>query len=150
FFRPLRLGDRSPQPWQVILVAAVVSGLEVALLRLEVAGPARFDLQAWLSGWWITAFGVALAWWVLHRPRPSPAQDQRSPASLAAFLVLWLAASLPNLLLAQLVMGAIAHGLVEANVLSETWFYWALYGVFTAWSVAVTCWLIARFAGVTM
>jgi len=149
FFLAPRVNGRSPQPWQVLWVAAAVSALEIALLRLEVAGPARFDLQAWLSGWWITLFGVVLAWWVLDRA-PSLAQDQRRDSALAAFLVLWLAASLPNLFLAQLLMGAIAHGVIDAAMFSETWFYWGLYGVFTAWGLAVTSWLIARFAGLTL
>ena len=150
FFLPLRIGSRAPTPWQFLLIAALVFALEIALLRLEVAGPARFDLQAWLSSWWTTALGAALAWWALHRPGPSSAYGQPAQPRLAAFLTLWFAASLPNLLLAQGVMGAIVHGIVEADMLSEAWFYWALYGVFTAWSLAVTFWLIIRFTGVTL
>ncbi|MDO9359762.1 MAG: C13 family peptidase [Polaromonas sp.] len=150
FFLPLRIGGRTPTPWQLLLVAALVFALEIALLRLEVAGPARFDVQAWLSGWWGTALGAAVAWWVLHPPGASAGDGQPARSGLAAFLILWFGASLPNLLLAQGVMGAIVHGLVQADVLSEAWFYWALYGVFTAWSLAVTFWLIVRFAGITL
>jgi hypothetical protein len=36
--------------------------MEVALSRLEVAGPARLDVQAWLSGWWTA--GSSWAWLV--------------------------------------------------------------------------------------
>jgi hypothetical protein len=132
------------------MVIAVVSLLEITLLRLDVAGPARFDVQAWLSSWWSTGLGLALAWWAFPKMSGDAGQsDSRSgqPRGVAAFFVLWLAASLPNLMLGQAVIGAIAQGWVSADAFEQAWFYWALYGVFTAWSLAVTWVLIARFAG---
>ncbi|MES2955247.1 MAG: C13 family peptidase, partial [Pseudomonadota bacterium] len=120
------------------------------LLRLDIAGPARFDVQAWLSSWWSTGLGVALAWWAF--PKMSGVADPAGsrpgrPSGIAAFFVLWLAASLPNLVLGQAVIGATTQGWVSAAAFEQAWFYWALYGVFTAWSLAVTWVLIARFAG---
>ena len=150
FFQAPRVGGHAPTPGQVLMVGAVVVVLEIALLRLDIAGPARFDVQAWLSSWWSTGLGVALAWWAF--PKMSGVADpagSRSgrPRSIAAFFVLWLAASLPNLVLGQAVIGAITQGWVSAAAFEQGWFYWVLYGVFTAWSLAVTWVLIARFAG---
>jgi hypothetical protein len=144
FFQPPRVIGHAPTPSQLLLVAALVSVLEVALLRLDIAGPARFDVQAWLSSWWATGLGVALAWWAFPKSA-GPADDR--PRGVAAFLILWLAASLPNLLLGQAVIAAIAQGWVQADAFEQAWFYWLLYGVFTAWSLAVSWLLIARFAG---
>ncbi|MDP1956333.1 MAG: C13 family peptidase [Polaromonas sp.] len=150
FFQMPRIAGHGPAPAQMLAVAALVGVLEIALLRLEIVGPARFDAQAWLSTWWLTALGVGLAWWVLAGPSPVPKQSDSAelqPAGLAAFLVLWLAASLPNLVLAQALIAAIAHGWIRSDVFAETWFYWTLYGFFTAWSLAVSAALILRFAG---
>jgi hypothetical protein len=144
FFRPLRVTGHAPTPTQLLVVAALVSVFEIALLRLDVAGPARFDVQAWLYSWWATGLGVALAWWAF--PTTARPADGR-PRGVAAFLILWLAASLPNLLLGQAVIAAIAQGWVQAAAFEQAWFYWLLYGVFTAWSLAVSWLLIVRFAG---
>ncbi len=149
FFQPPRVTGHVPTPLQVLVLVALVSVLEIALLRLDIAGPARFDVQAWLSSWWATGLGVALAWWAF--PKGSGPADAAGvtgrPSGVAAFLVLWLAASLPNLLLGQAVIAAIAQGWVQSDAFGQAWFYWLLYGVFTAWSLAVSWLLIVRFAG---
>ena len=67
FLSPRVLG-RAPSPLQALLLAALVFALEIALLRLEVSGPARFDVQAWLAGWWTAALFIGLAWWALPQP----------------------------------------------------------------------------------
>ena len=144
FFLPPRVSGHAPTPSQLLVVAALVSVLEIALLRLDIAGPARFDIQAWLSSWWATGLGVALAWWAFPKTAGSA---QGRPKGVAAFLTLWLAASLPNLLLGQAVIAAISQGWVQAAAFEQAWFYWGLYGVLTVWSLAVSWLLIARFAG---
>ncbi len=150
FFQAPRVGGHAPTPVQVLMVVALVAVLEITLLRLDIAGPARFDVQAWLSGWWSTGLGVALAWWAFPKVSgvagPEGSGSGR-PSGIAAFFVLWLAASLPNLVLGQAVIGAMTQGWVTADAFEQAWFYWVLYGVFTAWSLAVTWMLIARFAG---
>jgi hypothetical protein len=55
---------------------------------LEVAGPAGFDLQAWLAPWWGTAVLAVLVWWALP---DEPAVAGGTPA----WLTLWAGASLP-------------------------------------------------------
>ena len=61
FFLPPRTKERSPAPLQVLLIFVFSLGLEVAVSRLEVVGQARFDTQAWLSGWWSSLVFVGAA-----------------------------------------------------------------------------------------
>ena len=161
FFLPVRVAGKTPTPLQVLGISILVAATEVALMRLEVAGPAVFNLQAWLSTWWTIGLGVGLAWWAFPVPQVelAPEADEsvpgdqppgdQLPRGVAAFLALWLAAGLPNVLLAQGVVAAIAQGWIKAAVFSAPWFYWALYSVMTAWALGVSLSLFRRFAGWT-
>jgi hypothetical protein len=153
FFLPVRVAGKTPAPLQVLGIAVLVAAMEVALMRLEVAGPAVFNLQAWLSTWWTIGLGVGLAWWAFPalQVEPAPEADEpvladQSPRGVAAFLALWLAAGLPNVVLAQGVVAAIAHGWIKAAVFSAPWFYWVFYLVMTAWALGVSLFLFVRFA----
>ena len=68
FFLPPRTAGRSPVPLQALLIFVVYFTLDVALSRLQVVGPARFDTQAWLSGWWSSLVFVGAAWWAFSTP----------------------------------------------------------------------------------
>lgn len=150
FFQAPRVAGRAPAPRQVLVIAVLVFALDIALIRMEVAGPARFDLQAWLSTWWSAALGLGLAWWAFPEPDDGDEMAPHAPSRLvgiAAFFVLWLVAGVPSLLLAQGLIGAIVQGGMTADVFSEDWFYWAIFGVCTAWYLGVSAALILRFAG---
>jgi hypothetical protein len=148
FFQAPRVAGHAPTPWQVLVITLLVFALDIALIRLEVAGPARFDLQAWLSTWWSTGLGVALAWWAFpSAPADADLSPATRPGGVAAFFVLWLVAGLPNLLLAQGLVGAMVQGWMAAAVFSQAWFYWATYAVFTVWYLAMSGVLFVRFAG---
>jgi hypothetical protein len=159
FFLPVRVAGKTPTPLQVLGVAILVAAMEVALMRLEVAGPAIFNLQAWLSTWWTTGLGVGLAWWTFPAPAamsvPAALEegesipDDQPLGGVAAFFTLWLAAALPNVLVAQGVVAAVAHGLIKATVFSSSWVYWAFYLGVIAWALGVSFFLIVRFAGWT-
>ncbi|OOG41087.1 C13 family peptidase [Polaromonas sp. A23] len=156
FFLPVRVAGKTPTPLQVLAIAVLVAATEVALMRLEVAGPAVFNLQAWLSTWWTTGLGIGLAWWtfpaliVVSTPEAGESiPDDQPPRGVAAFFTLWLAAALPNVLVAQGVVAAIAHGWIKATVFSAPWVYWAFYLVVTVWALGVSLFLIVRFAGWT-
>lgn len=160
FFLPVRVAGKTPTPLQVLSIVVLVSATEVALMRLEVTGPAVFNLQAWLSTWWTIGLGIGLAWWafpaspLLPVPLPAPdagepVPDDQAPRGVAAFIALWLASALPNVLVAQGVVGAIAHGWIKAAVFSAPWFYWAFYLAMTAWALGVGLFLFVRFAGWT-
>lgn len=150
FFRPLRLSGQTPAPLQVLGIAVLVGVAEVGLTRLQIAGPALFDVQAWLSTWWTLALAIGLAWWAFLPARAAAGSEPEAHlprGDVAAFVALWLAASLPNLLLSQGLIAALTHGWIKAPIFSTPWSYWALYLLFTAWSLAVGFVLIVRFAG---
>lgn len=152
FFLTPRVAGQVPAPWQAFLLTLLVLLVEVAAPRMEIDGPARFSVQAWLSGWWTLAAFIGLAWWAFPaKPRPdvSAAADSPRLAGVATCVVLWLIASLPNTLLYEGLTAAIVHGWVKGRVFSAPWLYWAFYLVFTAWSLGISFFLIVRFAGWT-
>jgi Peptidase C13 family len=138
FFLPPRVAGRAPTPWQVLAITVLVLALEAGLLRLEIAGPARFNLQAWLSGWWTVGLFIGLAWWAF------PPQARQG---VAACFVLWQSASLPNTVLYQGLMAAVSHGFIDGAVFSAPGLYWAFYLAFIVWSLGVAIVLIVRFGG---
>ncbi|EJL79083.1 Peptidase C13 family [Polaromonas sp. CF318] len=150
FLKP-RVDGRTPTPLQALMLTALVVAAEVALLRLEIAGPARLDVQAWLSAWWTAGLFIGLAWWAF--PSAGAAQpggeEPRRPAGVGAAFVLWVLASLPNTLVYQCLIGAISHGWLAGAVFSQAWLYWAFYTVFTAWSLGAAIVLVLRFTGLT-
>jgi len=152
FFRAPRVAGYAPAPWQAISLALLVLLLEAAASRLQIDGPARFSVQAWLSGWWTLLAFIGLAWWAFPAKANSdlPAVPG-SPrlAGVATCFVLWLLASLPNTLLYEGLTAAIVHGWVKGRVFSTPWLYWGLYLAFTAWSLGVSFFLMVRFAGRT-
>jgi hypothetical protein len=122
--------------------------------RLEVAGPARLDLQAWLSGWWTAGLFLGLAWWTLPPPDTAPAAGPDGLAGeglkgIAACFVLWLLSSLPATLAYQGMIAAFAQGWIRNSVFSSPWSYWGFYGLFFAWGVGTAVLLVWRFAGLT-
>lgn len=151
FFLSPRVAGHVPAPWQALLLALLVVLIEVAASRMEIDGPARFSVQAWLSGWWTLAAFIGLAWWAFPaQPRPdTAAADSPRLAGVATCFVLWLIASLPNTLLYEGLTAAIVHGWVKGQVFSAPWLYWAFYLAFTAWSLGISFCLIVRFAGRT-
>lgn len=152
FFLSPRVAGHAPAPWQAFLLTLLVLLVEVAAPRMEIDGPARFSVQAWLSGWWTLAAFIGLAWWAFPaKPRPdvSVAADGPRLAGVATCVVLWLIASLPNTLLYEGLTAAIVHGWVRGRVFSAPWLYWAFYLAFTAWSLGISFFLIVRFAGRT-
>ena len=52
--------------WTLLVVLSSV--VELGLARLEIAGPASFNLAAWLGPWWSLAASLLLVWALLARP----------------------------------------------------------------------------------
>ena len=90
-----RTAGRLPTPVQTALLTILFFAFETTLARLDVDGPAVFNVQAWLSGWWWWLIFIGAAWWALAGRRHAM-HGQRS-ARLAAFFVLALGASVPSL-----------------------------------------------------
>ena len=147
FFLPPRTAGRSPAPLQVLLIFVIHFALEVLLSRLHVVGPALFDTQAWLSGWWSSLVFLGVAWWAFSAP-----ETQAAPARLsrvAACFTLSLVAAIPSVMIYELLMAALAHRWIKPSARSSAWVYWSIYSVFMLWSFAVLVFLIRRFSGWT-
>ena len=140
-FLPPRIGGSTPAPWQLLTIAVGVFGLDLALQRLSVVGPARFDLQAWLSGLHGVPVFAALMGWLLASRAPG--------RSLGACMAVWLLASVPNTVLYGALMAAVAHGWLAATALLSPVGAWVVFGVATLWSLAVSAVLSGRMAGWT-
>ena len=149
FLKP-RVAGRAPTPLQALALTALAIAIEVALFRLEIAGPARLDVQAWLSAWWTAGLFIGLAWWAFPSGAAQPGDEApRRPTGVGAAFVLWVLASLPNTLVYQCLIGAISHGWLAGAVFSQAWLYWVFYAVFTAWSLSAAIVLVLRFTGLT-
>src|SRR6188508_1692514 len=72
----------TPAPLQLVLLLALVIAIEVPLARLEITGPAQFDLAAWLAPRWSEAAFLLLVWVLLARQPAAPGQGR--PAGVAA------------------------------------------------------------------
>lgn len=141
FLRP-RVAREQPTPLQAAILLLILSLLEIALARLEVAGDAHFDLRGWLAPWWSTAALALLAWWTL--PPGEPGVRGR-PAGLAAWFVLWMSAVLPANTVSQLLGIAQAHEVLPQLLETSAWAAWALYLLLWGWTVGAVLRLTAQF-----
>lgn len=139
FLRP-RPQSHGPAPAQLLGLLVLVSALELVLGRLEVAGPASFDLRGWLAPWWSTGAVLLLGWWALARPRP----DAQAVFTLPAWFALWTAATVPVSLVSQGMGIALSHGVLPDSVAGSEAAAWALYVALWVWSLAVAGLLIWR------
>ena len=140
FLRP-RVASAAPGPAQLVALLVLVSAFELVLARFEIAGPVLFDLRAWLAPQWATALLLLLAWAVLP---PAPA-DSAGCHGLAAWLALWVVASVPANTVSQLIGIAQAHGQLPAWIGGWPWAGWAVYLLLMAWMIGVAVRLAARF-----
>ncbi|HSH91775.1 MAG TPA: C13 family peptidase, partial [Ramlibacter sp.] len=127
-----RTGLHEPTPLQVGVLVLVLSCIEIGLGRLEVAGPATFDLRGTLAPWWSTAALLLLAWWAL-RQRDTPAL---AAPGLAAWFTLWMAALVPPNLVSQLLGIAQAQEQLPDFLVDVPWTGWALYLLLWTWTLA--------------
>ncbi len=140
-----RTAGCSPTPLQAAFLTMLFFGFETALARLEVFGPAVFNAQAWLSGWWSWLVFLGAGWWALPAPIDGPAGHRAS--RLAAFYVLSLGAAVPSLAAYGLLQASFSQRWLQPNALSGPSAYWAIYAVFMVWSFGALAVLMRRFAG---
>lgn len=149
-FAAPRTGAAAPSPWQVVVLTLLSAMLLVAVARLEVAGPAQFDLRGWLIPYWTTLVLLWLAWWAMapaHRPQSAaPRRDHPSPSGgLAAWFVLSTWAPLvPTLLLYGLLGWAVQRPQTWQSEAAR-WVMWGLYIALFAWLLAAVVVVSARF-----
>lgn len=133
FFLKPRVAGYAPHPWQIAALFLIVSLVEIGIARLEVPGPANFDLRGWLGPWSLTAALLLLAWWALSG-RSSPGGR---PLGLAAWYGLWLTAVLPVQLVSQGLGVLEARGWGPQALQLSGVTAWAVYLAFWAWTIAV-------------
>ena len=142
FFVSPNLQGADPKPWQVLAIVLLISSIGIGLQRLQVQGAAVFDVQAWLSGWWVALLFIALAWWSLPTNAPRV-------TSIAAACLVWLLAMLPSEVAYQLYSLALAHQLIQLPAAWMTWGYWAAYVSVLVWEVAIYIFVVLHFFGHT-
>ncbi len=130
FMKP-RVPAAAPSPWQLLAVTALSAAVVVALERLEVAGPAGFNLQAWLAPWWTLAAAALLVWWAV-------------PGHVAAWLALWAGAALPAGMASIGLGAASAHGVLPPAFSASSWVAWGVYWALWVWLIGVAAWLAKR------
>ena len=130
-----------PTPWQLLGAMLLTSALVLALGRLEVAGPAGFDLQAWLAPWWGTAVLAVLVWWALPGEPPGA-------GGTPAWLTLWAGASLPANLVSLGLGIAAAQGVLPRAFDASSLLAWGVYLALWGWLLGVAA-LLARRLGAT-
>ncbi len=142
FLMSPRIRGQQPTPGQMAVLVLLLSLIETGMARLEIAGPAQFDLRGWLIPWWSTAALLMLAWWAL----PSGgAQRAGRPAGLAAWFALWMGAVFPANLVSLLLGMAQAREALPAWLDGSNWLAWAVYLGLWAWIVVVALQLSASF-----
>jgi hypothetical protein len=127
-----------PGAWPMLLLMAAATVIASGASRLEVDGPASFDLRSWLFGWAPAALLVFGVWLVLNWAR-----ERTTHASpVAAWYLLFSIATLPISVIGALVGMALQKYLPqwwsEGN-----WFAWAIYAALWAWLV-ITTWRVSR------
>ena len=124
----VNIGHVAPSPWQLFILMALSSAALTALARLEVPGPAVFELFGWLYPFAATAFLLFFVWACLaHGRKPS---DHPSP--LPAWFALFTVAALPMSML-----GIALAALAERDLLPLWW----SSGAWGAWAIFILLWV---------
>lgn len=93
------------------------------LSRVEVNGPAEFNLRGWLTPWWGVGAMLLLGWWVLS-VSARRATDQPPLSGLASWFALSSVAALPFVIVTLLGTMGINRGWL---VLDSLYLYWGLF-----------------------
>ena len=146
WFRVPRTGAASPTPWQLLVLSLLSAALLLAGARLEIPGPARFDVRGWLAPMWTTPVLLWCAWWAM-RPAADDAgtSDSAPRGGLAAWYVLttW-APVLPSLLLYGLLACVARWPAAWADSVAEVAFS-VVYSLVTVWVIAALIVVSSRF-----
>ncbi|WP_298209371.1 C13 family peptidase [Acidovorax sp.] len=152
-FLPPRTAAAAPTPWQLLVLSLVSGALLVAAARLNVVGPAQFNLRGWLAPMWSGLVLLWLAWWAMApAQRASAAPAVSSAAGVPAptgGLAAWYALTAWAPLVPTL-------GLYATSVTALHWpdwwsgpvasiVFWVIYGVLLAWVLAALVVVSARF-----
>jgi len=135
-----RVAGHQPRPLQLLLVIGGVLLLELMLARLQVPGPAQFDLRGWLIPAWSGGLSALLVWTALSG---RPAAGDR-PSGVASWFTLSFASSVPLLLIGGALNIAEAYDAMPALSRSPL-LAWGLFIVLIAWGTLIQLWLGVQF-----
>jgi hypothetical protein len=128
-----------PGAWTMLLLVSAVTAILTGASRLEVDGPATFDLQSWLFGWAPDAFLIFGSWLLLTWSR-----EKATHASPVAAWYLLAAIALLPISLAGIAIGALeTRGYLPQWWSDGGWIGWAIYAALIVWFIAVT-WRVSR------
>lgn len=137
WFRRPRTGAASPTPWQLLVLSLLGAALLLAGSRLEISGPAQFDVRGWLSPMWSSLVLLWFAWWAIRPAADDAGTSEGAPrGGLAAWYVLmtW-APMLPTLLLYGLLAGIARWPAMWVGSVAEV-ALWIAYGLLVVWVIA--------------
>ena len=123
------IGHAVPRPWQLFCLMALSSAALTALARLEVPGPAVFELFGWLYPFAATAFLAFFVWASLARGHQSGAH----PSALSAWLALLSVAAMPMSILGIALAAFAVRDLLPWWWSSGAWGAWVIFILFWVW-----------------
>lgn len=132
FLRP-SIGHATPSPWQLFCLMALASVIQTGMARLEIPGPAVFDLSGWLYPFAVMPFTLLFAWAAMTYLRR--AADH--PAPLTAWLALLTVAALPMSIISLGMAALAARDMWPAWWVESVWLAWVVYVFFWVWLIAV-------------
>jgi hypothetical protein len=119
-----RVPAAAATPWTVGILLLSLTLLELVLGRMEVPGPATFELRGWLVPWWSTALLLFVAWWVL------------AGGALSSWFALWTGALVPATLVSYVLGIAAARGALP-EALTTQLALWLMYLSLWAWTILI-------------
>jgi len=132
--RSVQALPEGPGAWPMLLLVSAVAVIASGASRLEVDGPASFDLRAWLFGWAPVALLIFGVWLILNWAR----EKTTHASPVAAWYLLFSAATLPANLIGIIVVLAMREWWSQGN-----WFAWVMYVALWVW-LAITIWRVSQ------
>jgi len=129
-----RIAGLQPRVRDVLAMALLAVVVELGLGRLEVVGPADFNLRGWLATWWGITGLLLLAWALLPPPRES---DGGRPAGVAAWFALWVVAALLPGAVSQTLGILHTRQLLPQALSASAVFGWTTYAALWLWTFAI-------------
>ena len=122
----------------MLIIVGLAAAIATFASRLEVDGPAAFDLYSWLVRWAPDALLIFAAWLVLGWARAS----SRHASPVAAWYLLLAVAAVPVNLAGTAVSALDSRG-YSPDWWWDSWQAWAIYAALVLWFVAAT-WRISQ------
>lgn len=136
--RSVQTLPEGPGAWPMLLLVAMATAISIGAGRLEVEGPASFDLRSWLLGWAPVSLLLFGIWLILNWSR----EKATHASPVAAWYLLFSVATVPITVIGTIVVIAL-RGHFPGWWEQGTWLAWTFYVLLWAW-LAVAIWRIAR------